>query len=254
MIPKIIHYIWLGGREKPALVNICILSWREKNPDYTIIEWNESNLNIEKLASENRFFAECRKRHMWAHMTDYIRLSILYELGGIYLDTDMLALKGLDDFLEDEAFMGKENGHEISCGIMGFEKGSAFIKSVLEFYGEEIWHRFIWTIPQIVTCVYESSQPAPKLTLYDREFFYPYPYNAVFEQSCVTKDTVMIHWWAASWNRTVTPYLFLTTKHVRNPAVRLLAMLKRATGYYLRRRSFPAKTEKAGIRGRECES
>ena len=41
MIPKKIHYIWLGGKPLSSLSNICINSWREKLPDYEITEWNE---------------------------------------------------------------------------------------------------------------------------------------------------------------------------------------------------------------------
>jgi mannosyltransferase OCH1-like enzyme len=235
MIPKIIHYIWLGGKPKPTLAHICILSWREKNPDYTIVEWNETNLDLDKLTRENRFFAECRKRHMWAHMTDYIRLNILYEIGGIYMDTDMLVLKSLDKFLNDGAFIGKENSqNELSCGIMGFTKGNAFLKSVLEFYREKIWHMNIWTIPSIFTYVFEKSAAVPNLKIYDQEYFYPYPYRADFNMTCLTENSYTIHWWAASWNKAIRPYLFLTTKHKRNPAVRLAMIGRKALGYYVK--------------------
>ena len=249
MIPKIIHYVWLGGQPKPALVNICLLSWREKNPDYTIVEWNETNLDLEKLTRENRFFAECRKRHLWAYMADYIRLNVLYETGGIYMDTDVLLLKGLDKFLEDGAFVGVENcRNDIGCAIMGFTKGNEFIKSVLEFYREDIWRYNIWTIPQVMTYVYEKSATVPDLRLYDREYFYPYPYNEVFDAACLTENSYAIHWWAASWNKTVGPYMFLTTKHIRNPAVRLPLMLKRGAAYYLKWR-FLYKAEAGSVRG-----
>ena len=250
MIPKIIHYIWLGGKPKPAIVNICILSWREKNPDYTIIEWNESNLDIEKLAKENKFFAECRKRQMWAHMTDYIRLNLLYEIGGIYLDTDMLVLKSLDELLGDTAFMGKENcRNEISCGIMGFIKGNEFLKAVVEFYHGEIWRKNIWTIPQILTYVFEKSTAKPSLRIYDRDYFYPYPYDTVFDPNFITERSYTIHWWTESWNRKITPYIFLTTKHIRNPVMRYFAMSKKAVGFHMRKWNLYKKLRGTATRG-----
>ncbi|MBR1676348.1 MAG: glycosyl transferase, partial [Clostridia bacterium] len=47
MIPKVIHYCWFGGNPLPKLAKKCIKSWKKYCPDYKIIEWNESNLDIE---------------------------------------------------------------------------------------------------------------------------------------------------------------------------------------------------------------
>ena len=58
MIPKKIHYIWLGGKPKSNFSNICINSWYEKLNDYEIIEWNEDNLNLDQLCEKNAFFRE----------------------------------------------------------------------------------------------------------------------------------------------------------------------------------------------------
>ena len=60
MIPKKINYIWLGEKPKSNFTNICLYSWYEKLKDYEIIEWNETNINLEKLCVENKFLAECR--------------------------------------------------------------------------------------------------------------------------------------------------------------------------------------------------
>ena len=45
-IPKIIHYCWFGGKEKPDLIKKCMATWKEKLPDYEIKEWNENNFDI----------------------------------------------------------------------------------------------------------------------------------------------------------------------------------------------------------------
>ena len=46
MIPKIIHYCWFGGNSLNDLAKKCIESWKKHCPDYKIIEWNESNFDI----------------------------------------------------------------------------------------------------------------------------------------------------------------------------------------------------------------
>ena len=48
----------------------------------------------------------------WAFVTDYMRLDIIYEHGGIYLDTDVELIKNIDDLLSNEAFAGIESINE----------------------------------------------------------------------------------------------------------------------------------------------
>lgn len=49
MIPKIIHYVWLGGGAKTPSVKRCIASWKKAMPDYQIKEWNESNFDLDSV-------------------------------------------------------------------------------------------------------------------------------------------------------------------------------------------------------------
>lgn len=130
MIPKIIHYCWFGGNPLPALAVKCIASWRQFLPEYEIIEWNESNFPIDdfifaKQALENRKFA---------FISDVCRLYAIDKMGGIYMDTDVEALKPLDAFLHHAAFSGFENDDYVPTGIMAGEKGSVWIKELLAYY------------------------------------------------------------------------------------------------------------------------
>ncbi|MGL4897193.1 MAG: glycosyltransferase family 32 protein, partial [Cetobacterium sp.] len=120
---KKIHYIWLGKGSKPNIMDICINSWREKLPNYEIIEWNEENLDFYNEIKKNRFLEECYKRKLWAFLSDYFRVKVLYENGGIYLDSDMQILKSLDRFLDDKLFLGMEDENQPSAGIIGAKKG-----------------------------------------------------------------------------------------------------------------------------------
>ena len=42
MIPKIIHYCWLGEDEYPPLVKKCIQSWKENLPGWKLRLWDKS--------------------------------------------------------------------------------------------------------------------------------------------------------------------------------------------------------------------
>ena len=85
MIPKVIHYIWIGHNPLPELALNCIRSWKEKCPDYEIRLWNEENLNIQECL----FAKQAYENKKYGFVTDYLRLNIVYEHGGIYLDTDV---------------------------------------------------------------------------------------------------------------------------------------------------------------------
>lgn len=130
MIPKKIHYVWVGGKEKPKDIQRCINSWKKKLKDYEIIEWNESNFDI----NSNTFTKGAYEAKKWAYVSDYIRMYALYNEGGIYLDTDNLVLEDLDDFLKDRAFVGFENKDYPYTAAFGCEKGHPLVKKVLAYY------------------------------------------------------------------------------------------------------------------------
>ena len=130
MIPKKIHYVWVGGKEKPRDIKICIDSWKKHLKDYEIIEWNEDNFDIDS----HPFTKSAYKAKKWAYVSDYIRMYAIYKEGGIYLDTDNLVLEPLDKFLDNKAFVGFENKDYPYTAAFGSEKGHPFIKKVLDYY------------------------------------------------------------------------------------------------------------------------
>jgi len=131
MIPKVIHYCWLGNKPLTPLAQKCVDSWRRVMPDYEIKLWNESNYDFQK----NTFMANAYKQKMWGFVPDYARLDIIYNYGGIYLDTDVEALKPFDDFLEYPAFCGFESKYLVALGLgFGAEKGNKIIKQLMAPY------------------------------------------------------------------------------------------------------------------------
>ena len=101
MIPKVIHYCWFGGNELPEKAKSCIESWKKYCPDYEIIEWNETNTDI----NMNPYTTMCYEQKKYAFLTDYIRLIVIQEYGGIYMDTDVEIINNLDSLLENEAYL-----------------------------------------------------------------------------------------------------------------------------------------------------
>ena len=130
MIPKIIHYVWLGNGEKSEKIKSCIESWKQHMPDWEIKEWNESNFDI----NYNDFTRESYNKGFYAFTSDVVRLYALYHEGGIYMDTDVFMYKPLDQFAEDKAFTGFECVDYPVTATMGAEKGNPVIKLMLDYY------------------------------------------------------------------------------------------------------------------------
>lgn len=130
MIPKKVHFIWVGGKEKPKDIVKCMKTWKKHLKDYEIIEWNESNFDI-----HSHPFAEAAyKAKKWAYVSDYIRAYVIYHEGGIYVDTDVLILDNFDKFLMHKAFVGFERPEFPFTAVFGAEKGHPFVKDMLDYY------------------------------------------------------------------------------------------------------------------------
>ena len=132
MIPKIIHYIWVGGKEKPNDIKRCMSTWGKHLDGYEIIEWNESNFDI----NHHPFVKAAYEAKKWAYVSDYIRAYAIYNYGGIYLDTDILLLDNFELFLENRAFVGFENPNYPFTAVFGAEKGHPLVKDMLDYYDE----------------------------------------------------------------------------------------------------------------------
>ena len=133
MIPKIIHYVWVGNNPKPDLVLKCIESWKKYCPDYKIKEWNNNDIsNITNIYVKEAF--ECKK---WAFVSDYLRLYALKNIGGFYFDSDLEITQPIDKFRDKAFISGYENWHgEYSpiTAFMGAEKDNNIISNLLKEY------------------------------------------------------------------------------------------------------------------------
>ncbi|MEH6906764.1 glycosyltransferase [Neobacillus drentensis] len=206
-IPKVIHYCWFGGKEKPTIVKKCIQSWEKNLPQYEILEWNEGNFNIEL----NSYVKEAYNAGKYAFVSDYVRVYALYNYGGIYLDTDVEVFKPFDDLLHHNSFWGFEQANFIATSTIGAEKGNALIKEFLDSYYEKKFIRNDGTYNQltnvaIITKLLEDKglktngqyQEINRLgVFYPQTYFSPYDY--INCQTFITEKTYTIHHFYKSW-------------------------------------------------------
>lgn len=210
-IPKVIHYCWYGGKKKPKLVKKCIASWKKHLPDYEIIEWNEKNSDL-----SHPFVKEAHSQKKWAFVADFIRLKVLCENGGIYLDTDMLVLKSLTELLNYDFFIGAEELKIVSGGIIGTIKNHSFIESCLSNYDCINYNQNInfneFVIPKLLTNTYERIYGVTlfdkiieknNLVVYPPSYFYSLPNNLKKDikkyKEYIGESSYAVHLWNASW-------------------------------------------------------
>jgi len=161
MIPKKIHYCWFGGTPLPASVQKCIASWETYCPEYEIIQWNETNYDVYK----HSYMKEAFESKKYAFVSDYARLDIVFEHGGIYLDTDVELIRNLDELLNNSCFMGYESSGKVATGLgFGAEKTASFVRKNLDEYQD--CHFIVNGHFNMSTCI-EYTQKALEKSGYD---------------------------------------------------------------------------------------
>lgn len=208
MIPKVIHYCWFGRNPKPKKILDCIASWKRVLPEYAIKEWNEDNFDLGCCG----YVREAYAAKKWAFVTDYVRLYALYTEGGVYLDSDVEVIKPLDAFLDCRAFSGRESPKSCLTGTMGAEKGSAWIRDMLEPYATRSFIREDASLNLTTNVVYANEILVPKGLPFEDSYFEIQEYVRIYptEFFCpkslrdnhyhVTCNTVTVHHFASSWH------------------------------------------------------
>lgn len=208
MIPKKIHYVWLGNGKKSELTEKCIDSWKKYLPDYEIIEWNEDNFDL----NCNKYLKQAYENKKYAFASDYIRLYVLYEYGGIYMDTDVEVIRNLDCFLDNKAFSGFENNNYIPTGIIACERKNRWIKYLLDDYNNISFIKENGTFDLTTNTVRITNTTKENYNLKLESsyqnlgdvVFYPYDYFCPKDWETgiinITKNTYTIHHFNGSWH------------------------------------------------------
>ncbi len=206
-IPKKIHYMWLGRNSIPEKLQKCLDSWKKFCPDYEIIEWNEDNYDINK----HPYMKQAYENRAFGFVPDYARLDILYNEGGLYLDTDVELKRNIDDLLYQEAFCGVEKWQIINFGgFSGSVKGHPMIKKYLDAR-KDIMFIDSNGKQNRNTCGYYDTRVAIRegykingetqniggMNIYAYDYFQPFDYMSGIVNE--TENTYSVHWFNGGW-------------------------------------------------------
>lgn len=207
-IPKIIHSFWFSGDSKPKTYQKCRDTWDIHLNDYKIIEWNMDNYDWHK----NCFLERAIECQAWAFATDYARLDVLNEYGGIYLDMDVEVIKNFDDLLGNEGIFAFSNNVSVDLAVLGAKRENKIIKQLLKLYEnvelpKEKKYFSDFFQPSFIrkTLVENGIEMNGKMqkvdggTVFPREFFMPQDF-ILFEQAIITDNTYCIHYDNFGWS------------------------------------------------------
>lgn len=221
MIPKTIHYCWFGGSEKPEKAKKCIASWKRICPDYEIREWNEGNFSLDDCP---QYIKDAYTAKKYAYVTDFVRLKVLHDQGGFYMDTDVELLKSLDLFLKDRAVIGFENDSFVNSGqMLAAEAGHPILEEMMVCYEGMDFYRpddsmYLMGCPHVNTDVLVNhglvkngrEQTVADFHIYPADWFNPL--DSATGLLNKTANTVSIHWYSMSW---ISPAKQLRVKIMR---------------------------------------
>lgn len=211
MIPKIIHYVWLGGKEIPEHLKAYMRTWEEKMPGWQIMGWNEANVPAEVLSVP--YVAEALAARKYAFASDYIRLWALEQFGGVYMDTDVEVLKPFEPLLVDTAFVGFEEclAHLPATCLMGCEAHCQWVQDMLatyegaEFFKADGFYDLTTNVQRMGARMVKEGMVANGveqvieswgLHVYPHDYFSPITSTRVMRK---TENTYSIHHFASSW-------------------------------------------------------
>lgn len=202
---KIIHYCWFGNAPMPQDEKKYIEGWKKFFPEYEIKEWNEDNFDVKQC----EFSSQAYDKGKYAFVSDYARAKILYEYGGIYLDTDVEVIDKFPD-VKGMGFIGFERRKFLGTAVIACEAGNEILNEMISFYEKHSFLRkdgsmdIVANVSLLTDILLKrglvlggEEQDCADFHVFPRELFYPKKLSD--EEFRTTKETVAIHHCKNSW-------------------------------------------------------
>ena len=207
-IPKKIHQVWLGGN-MPDKFKEYGDTWKAMNPDWEYRMWTEKDLNDVHIPSRQVFDSLTNV----AQKSDYLRYHILYQFGGLYVDTDFECLKPFDSlsYLDFYVGVGYPAKAELYIGLIASVPQYRILAKVINNLHIEPgsgWRTvFNTTGTYYFTNIFfkSVSENTTGVVAFPNDYFYPFPNESNHEElngkDYVQECSYALHHWAVSWSK-----------------------------------------------------
>lgn len=227
MIPKILHFVYglqedFGGKPFGFVHWAAIRTAMASNPGWRVMFWYTH-------LPDNAYFADLADdmELMWidppteifgrplmhvAHKADVVRLQVLIEHGGVYLDVDSLTVRSFEALRDNRFVMGREKAGETEVGlcnaIMMSEPRALFALAWLKTYEafrstgrDQFWNEHSVLMPALLAKKFPKEITVlPHTAFFDPDWTRP-GLKKMFYEVAEFPEAYAFHLWeAASWN------------------------------------------------------
>lgn len=219
IIPKIFHQIWLGS-EYPEKYLVLLETFKTIHPDWEFKIWTDKDVEAWDFPTKKLF----QRVKNLGTKSDILRYEILYQQGGVYIDTDFVCAKSFNELCHLDFFAG--TGHMSDPlffnGLLGSVPGNIILKTAienllrLEDISEQNYDQILkFTGPEFISKTFFTLvQPENNYAILPTTYFYPFPatlrhvvrsqYSDSIKKmiSTYTKpETLCVHLWYTSWQK-----------------------------------------------------
>lgn len=209
-IPKVIHQIHLGNKPLSNQELKWQKTWKTYNPDWEFILWDDERLKSIDIINQD-YLDDCDNYSM---KSDILRFDILYQFGGLYIDTDFECLKPIDPLFNDKDFIvcrQNPNGPSVCGAFFAATEHNSLVRKLVEGIPQRsITHKGKHCVakygPTYITDVIDENygQEFKYSKAFEPRYVYPFMWNKKHS----TKDDLnkiypqayAAHWWNISWN------------------------------------------------------
>lgn len=224
-IPQVIHQIWIGDKPFPERYKKWQKTWQSL-PGWRYKLWTDKEVKNLSLINQKLYNEE----QNFGARADILRLEILYQEGGIYVDTDFECIRPETFDILNRSFDFYAGLHPIDCeailinnAIIGSIKGHPIIKACIDKLKEQTpsnndLAKIVKLGPGLLSeMALEHMNQGYKDILFPASVFYPLgvyemkkpplaslspedPETFEIIKKLVLKpESIALHWWEGSW-------------------------------------------------------
>lgn len=215
MIPKKIHFIWIGDNALKEEYRVFIDQFKLMYYDYEIKVWNDSDIVSNHIITDNLKEFFCDSNFSYAFKADILRYLIVHKYGGLYFDVDFQPLRKIQDCFLSFDFLGAiQNNGEVAIGFFASSQNNQLLKNVIDsipdsvqtarefgyYYNEAIYKI---TGPEFFNRICIPYKNDSNCFFFTKEYFYPYWFeekHRKHERFDISSPlSYAVHHWEKSW-------------------------------------------------------
>jgi len=206
MIPRTFHRVWLD-EPVPEQFEIFWDGFRKLHPDWEFKSWEASD-ELDWMQNREMFDSFTDYPAAYALRADIARYEILNRHGGVYIDTDMQALKAFDPLLAyDEPFVAWCSEKELDPATIGSPAGHP----AMQYLVDQLAGVYKWTRqnkhlpvsppgvtgPRFITERWRNRDDVRRLPPI---FFFPHHWSSLRGKGGpYPAESYAVHHWNAGW-------------------------------------------------------